>query len=93
MPKWKVGQDYSTSQFCGFVTFIGGPLDGQRGLYDSNFLDGIGFCDTEGQVTHDYEPEAKGISWNYVYKGPFYWSHAAPLVGSPTLGWRRLLPT
>ena len=68
-----IGQSYSTSLRCGMVQFVGGPFDGQSGLYDSNTFDAIGFCDPAQRVTHDYKPEHKGRSWRYIYSGPHHW--------------------
>lgn len=68
-----IGQPYSMSQHCGFIRFVGGPYDGQRGLYDSNRIDAIGFSHPDQRCTHEYVPVDKGRSWDYAFKGTYRW--------------------
>lgn len=69
-----LGQQYSTSPDCGWVRFVGGPYDGQQGFFDNNRIDQISFSHAEERATHSYRPEKKGVSWNYIYIGPYHWN-------------------
>jgi hypothetical protein len=80
LSKWTVGQAYSTSRDCGSIRFVGGPFDGQCGLYDHNNFSSIGFADTTEKVTYEYTPAAIGRSWDYIYKGPYYWSNVSDKI-------------
>jgi hypothetical protein len=62
-----ISQSFSTSHNAGIVTLVGGPFDGTQGLYDHNFFDVIAVCDWQKKGTHNYVPEAKGRSWQYLY--------------------------
>jgi hypothetical protein len=53
-----IGQTYSMSRNACMIRFIGGPYDGQSGLYDGAFYDSIGFI-TEG-ASYSYVPLEKG---------------------------------
>jgi hypothetical protein len=67
-----LGQPYSTSQNCGIVRFVGGPYDGETGLYDHNWYDSISISSLSEECSHNYEPEKKG-RWVYCYVGTHYW--------------------
>lgn len=51
-----IGHLYSTSQNACIIRFVGGPYDGQSGLYDHDRFHSIQFSDARKDQTHVYEP-------------------------------------
>lgn len=68
-----IGQAWSASLNAGMVRLVGGPYDGQSGLYDHNAFDAIAFCDAQQKVTHEYLPADKRRSWDYVFSRSYKW--------------------
>jgi hypothetical protein len=55
-----IGLLYSTSPRACMIRFIGGPYDGQSGLFDSCYVDQISFSHSDTRVTYNYVPLDKG---------------------------------
>lgn len=68
-----LGLTYSTSLNATMIQFIGGPFDGDSGLFDSAFMDSVQFSDPTERVTHRYVPIQKGLP-QYRFDESFLWS-------------------
>ena len=52
-----IGQSYSISQNACMITLVGGPYDGESGLFDHAQWQSIQFSHCEEKVTHIYKPK------------------------------------
>jgi hypothetical protein len=55
-----IGQSLSSSQNAIMIQFIGGPHDGECGLFDHGHFDSIQFADGENKCSWIYEPNKSG---------------------------------
>ena len=65
-----IGQSYSTSQNACMLTLVGGPYDGESGLFDHNQYDSIQFCNSEKRVTYIYKLY---LGREYIFDREFKW--------------------
>lgn len=65
--KKNYGFTISTSHNALMVQFVGGPYDGEEGLYDS-FGPGITLVDWQNNLGHNYEPANRP---NYRFTGSY----------------------
>ena len=66
-----IGQTYSISQNACMITLVGGPYDGESGLFDHSQWQSIQFSDCKKQVTHIYKPSK--VARTYMYERAWEW--------------------
>ena len=69
-----IGQAWSTSLNAGIIRFVGGPNDGQSGLFDFDRYNSIAFGDMKLKVTDEYQRIGDYL---FGYKRSFRWSRFA----------------
>ena len=69
-----IGQSYSISQNASMLTLVGGPYDGERGLFDHSQWQSIQFSDCKEKVTHIYKPSK--VTRTFAYEGAHAWDEA-----------------
>lgn len=66
-----IGQTYSISQNACMITLVGGPYDGESGLFDHSQWQSIQFSNCEEKVTHIYKPSK--VARTYMYESAHAW--------------------